>query len=94
MFFAHDEALPADTTSDLEHALTNDYVLLLGLLLLVGVIWTRFGKWRLITLMAVLLIATIGLYRVSPLSSGVALTLGFGLALFTMLSQGKRPNKT
>ncbi|HEX9679628.1 MAG TPA: hypothetical protein VGA08_03340 [Candidatus Saccharimonadales bacterium] len=88
MFFAHEESLHTAETSQLEHTLTNDYILLSALVVLLTIIWTRFGKWRLVSLLGVLLVATFGLYRISPLASGAALTLGFGLALFALVGEG------
>lgn len=92
MFFAHAEEFHTESTSTLQHTLTQPWALLLVLVLAISVLWRWGGSWRLPAILAVLLVGGFGTYAYAPLVSVVAFSGGFALALLLSLASlgGKR----
>lgn len=86
MFFAHADELHTETTSTLEHNLTQPWAIGLVIFLLAAA-WWRWGKrWRLPGVLGTLLVGGLVSYELAPVVGIAAIGAGFILALGTMLS--------
>ncbi|HKX72418.1 MAG TPA: hypothetical protein VJM32_00195 [Candidatus Saccharimonadales bacterium] len=105
-FFAHDGEVHETAAEETAHAaqtgitLPLDLTIGVGVILAIGLFWvvTTYGlkltfPVKMLVIMAILLIAGVAGYQYAPVTSTVALGLGFAMALggmFIQLTPGKR----
>lgn len=86
MIFAHAEEFHTETTSAIEHAVTNPWALTLLTTLVIFIWWRATKRGRIGGTLAVLFIASIAGYKWAPIFSAVAITLGFAGSLIVTLA--------